>query len=129
MPTESGTHFNQPARNPQKRSQRRTHVRLSTLLWGLACLILGTLIATGTIPNTATGPRIGLSMALYTLALLFLGIPATSWIIKRTTRPEDYQGTCPVGRVCTCGAFNYNPRTICRSCGQNLEEIEPATRN
>lgn len=104
-------------------------MRLSTIVWGLISLTSGLLIALGAFPGAATGPRIGLSMAFFTLALLFLGIPATAWIIKRTTKPEDYKGTCPVGKVCTCGTFNYNPRIICRSCGTNLEEMDAATRN
>lgn len=105
-------------------------MRLSTIIWGTACLLLGIFIATGIIPNTATGPRIGLSMLLFTMALLFLGIPATAWFIKRTTKPEDYKGTCPVGKVCpACGTFNYNPRTTCRSCGENLEAIDNAAHN
>jgi hypothetical protein len=72
----------------------------------------------------AIGPRIGMVLALVTFGLLMLSIPFTQWYLRKTTRPEDYQGRCPVGRVCpSCEVFNFYPRSTCRTCGDDLGPV------
>lgn len=95
-------------------------VRVRQWVTGGVLLVAGIAVAAGALPGAATGPRIGIAAALIMLGALVVGIPLTTWILRRTTRPEDYAGTCPVGRSCTCGAFNMNPRTTCRACGAEL---------
>lgn len=95
-------------------------MRLAQWIWGTGFILGGVLMALGAFPGAdaaATGPRIGLAMVFVTLGGLVIGVPLTTWILRRTTRPEDYEGTCPVGWACEpCGAFNYHPRQACRSC-------------
>lgn len=97
-------------------------------MYGAIWITLGILFITGWFPGSdsvADGPRIGLAVASWMFAGLVLGIPLTLWYVRKFTRPEDYDGNCPVGNVCTkCETFNFNPRTKCKDCGSPLE---PAT--
>ena len=93
-------------------------VKLGTILWGLLLTGLGAFLLAGGAPGMATGPRIGLGMLFLTIGGLVLVIPFSRWMVLRRAVPEDYEGRCPVGESCTaCGAFNYRPRRVCRSCG------------
>lgn len=65
----------------------------------------------------AAGPRIGVATTLLVLGLFILLASNAAWILRKTTRPEDYQGGCPVGARCACGHFNLKPRKACRQCG------------
>lgn len=99
----------------------------STFVWGTLFLAAGILVAGGWFPGAAsasTGPRIGLAGVLLTLGALTVGIPLVTWFIGKTSRPEDYEGTCPVGRVCPdCGAFTFYPKPNCKSCGRDLKGV------
>ena len=77
-------------------------------------------MAFGLVPGAsgwATAPRVGVATALISLGVLLLAMPAVVWILRRTARPGDYAGACPVGATCPCGHFNFKPRRTCRSCG------------
>ncbi len=95
------------------------------IFWALALAVLSVLVGTGTImPGAATGPRIGVTVFLAALGLTVLTVGNVEWYLRRTTKARDYQGTCPVGESCTgCGAFNYKPRQICRSCKAPVNQI------
>lgn len=99
-------------------------MRLSSLVWGLLAITAGVLLLLDVLPGAsafAPGPKLGIGMVLLTWGTLLIATPLTAWYLRRTTRPEDYEGTCPVGRVCPrCDAFNFNPRTECRVCGSDL---------
>lgn len=90
----------------------------------MVLFLLGLVLALGRAPGAdafATGPKVGIIMVSWTLAALLVGIPATQWFLRRTTRPGDYEGRCPVGESCPrCEAFNLKPRTRCRVCGDDL---------
>ena len=99
-------------------------MRLATLVWGALFVAAAVVVLAGWFPGAAsasTGPRIGIGMALATFGLLVVGIPATVAIVRRTTRPEDYAGGCPVGAQCGCGRFNFKPRRKCPACGQAMQ--------
>jgi hypothetical protein len=84
------------------------------------CLAAGALLLAGTLPGAtgmALGPRVGMGTFLLMLGLLVLAIAAAPWVLRKTTRPEDYVGGCPVGTRCACGHFNLKPRRTCRDCG------------
>lgn len=102
-------------------------VRVATFVWGFLFLVAGVLLIGGWFPgadDAGTGPRVGLGLFLSMLGALTIGIPVITWVIRKTTRPEDYEGTCPVGRVCPdCGAFTFYPRPDCKSCGRDLEGV------
>lgn len=92
----------------------------SGILLGFLSLALGAVVAAGWVPGSdgwATGPRVGIAMALLALGGLLLALPAAAWLLARTTRPADYRGGCPVGATCACGHFNFKPRRACRECG------------
>lgn len=107
-------------------------MRLRQWIWGLLLIAGGTLLLLDVLPGSdafADGPRIGMAMALWTLATLILGAPLVTWYLRKTTHPQDYEGACPVGKVCPrCDAFNFNPRTECRMCRTDLTNVGPATR-
>lgn len=99
----------------------RAAVRVRHWVVGLSCIAAGAAVATGLFAGVAAGPRIGIATALITLGCLVIGVPLSVWILRKTTRPADYTGNCPVGRVCpACEAFNMNPRTVCRVCRTDL---------
>ncbi|MGB0653666.1 MAG: hypothetical protein ACPGQL_10755 [Thermoplasmatota archaeon] len=101
------------------------------LFWGFLFILLGVLFATGLVPAAdgwGTGPRVGLSAGLIMLGLTLALAANAEWFLRKTTRPEDYKGTCPVGSSCgQCGAFNYKPRTTCRSCSADLAAVGSET--
>ena len=114
-----------PTRNPYKRCRLARPMRPAHWFWGAAFAAGGTAVLLTGAPD---GPRIGIAMVLITLAALVVGLPLSTWILRKTTRPEDYEGSCPVGRLCpSCEAFNYNPRKVCRVCGHDLADARPAT--
>jgi hypothetical protein len=84
------------------------------------CLAAAALLLGGSFPGAAgmaTGPRVGMGTFLATLGLLLLALAAAPAVLRKTTRPEDYAGGCPVGARCACGHFNLKPRRACRACG------------
>lgn len=94
------------------------------MAWGTGMVAAGILLATDVLPGTAmaTGPRVGMVALLVTFGVTLILVANAAWILRRTTRPEDHQGGCPVGSSCgDCGAFNLKPRTVCRVCGVGLE--------
>ncbi len=99
------------------------------ILWAITLATAATLVETGTIlGNSQPGPRIGITAFLAVLALTVLTVGNVEWYLRRTTKPADYQGTCPVGESCEdCGAFNYKPRQICRSCKAPVNQIVAET--
>lgn len=88
------------------------------VFWFVACTGVAILLGTGTLaPGAGNGPRIGMTVFLATLGLTILTVGNVEWFLRRTAKPGDYQGTCPVGQSCpACGAFNYKPKRDCRSC-------------
>lgn len=98
------------------------------IFWGTALVVLAALIGTGVLlGGAAPGPRIGVTTFLAVAGLTILAVGNAEWFLRKTTRPEDYQGTCPVGESCdACGAFNYKPRRDCRSCGGPVNRGTPA---
>lgn len=93
-----------------------------SLFWGLLFLVLAVFLAT-----TADGsaPRIGMAVMAGMFGLTLILMANAAWFLRRTTNPEDYKGTCPVGESCSgCGAFNYKPRKTCRSCGHTVNASE-----
>jgi hypothetical protein len=83
-------------------------------------LALGALLLAGRLPGAAgmaTGPRLGMGTFLVMLGVLLLGLAAAPWVLRKTTKPQDYEGGCPVGARCGCGQFNLKPRKVCRGCG------------
>lgn len=87
----------------------------SSLAWGALFLALAVVVAL--LPGAASAPRVGVVALLAMLGLTVAFVGNASWLLRRTTRPEDYRGTCPVGASCpACGAFNLKPRTTCRAC-------------
>jgi hypothetical protein len=85
-----------------------------------AFLAAGALLLSGRIPGAAgmaEGPRVGMGAFLLMVGFLLLAIAAMPMILRATTRPEDYEGGCPVGARCSCGHFNLKPRRMCRECG------------
>lgn len=96
-------------------------MRLSTLIWSTGFILAGIAIALDWIPGNGGALRTALAGFLITLGALGIAIPTVTWTVMRTTRPEDYEGSCPVGRVCPdCGAFTFYPRNECRNCGIDL---------
>ncbi len=95
---------------------------------GIAASVAGILLLGGWMPGSdgmALGPRIGVGAFLLMIGFLMLSIPFVQFFLRRTTKAEDYQGTCPVGESCpACGAFNYKPRPDCRSCGGPVNRAE-----
>ncbi|HEX2065523.1 MAG TPA: hypothetical protein VHI93_01800 [Candidatus Thermoplasmatota archaeon] len=83
------------------------------------CLAAGALLLAGRFPGAgaALGPRIGMGTFLLMLGALVLAVAAMPWVLRKTTRAEDYEGGCPVGTRCACGHFNLKPRRACRECG------------
>lgn len=98
---------------------------LRATFWGLGLAAAGGLVAAGAVPGSGdwtTGPRVGVGTLLLVLAVMVVGFAYTPWLLRRFTRPADYEGTCPVGASCTgCDAFNLKPRTVCRVCGRDLD--------
>jgi len=100
-------------------------VSAACVKWGrlvVAALVLaaGALLAAGRFPGSASmaeGPRVGMGAFLVMLGFLVLTIAAMPALLRATTRPEDYEGGCPVGARCSCGHFNLKPRRVCRECG------------
>ncbi len=95
-------------------------VNVKALAWGVAFAILGILVAIGNLPglgNWGSGPRIGAATALIVFGLTILLVANALWFLRRTTKPEDYRGGCPVGATCGCGHFNFKPRRTCKQCG------------
>jgi hypothetical protein len=91
-----------------------------SLLWGVAFLAAGAIVAGGWMPGSAEwsqGPRIGIATLLLVWGFLIMGFALSPWILRKTTRKEDYEGACPVGATCACGHFNFKPRKDCRQCG------------
>jgi len=113
-----------PALNAYNGAAVAADVNVRAIVWGLGMVALGIVLATDLVPGSArmaTGPRIGIIALLITLGVTTLLIANAAWVLRRTTRPEDYEGGCPVGASCgKCGAFNLKPRTSCRSCGVDL---------
>jgi hypothetical protein len=83
------------------------------------CLAAGALLLAGGpgAAGMAPGPRVGMGTFLLMLGLLLLAINAMPWVLRKTTKAEDYAGGCPVGARCACGHFNLKPRRACRECG------------
>ncbi|MEA3202616.1 MAG: hypothetical protein QOI63_282 [Thermoplasmata archaeon] len=84
------------------------------------CLAAGALLLSGGFPGAAgmdLGPRVGMGTFLLMLGLLVLAVAAAPWVLRKTTKAEDYAGGCPVGARCACGHFNLKPRRACRDCG------------
>lgn len=104
-------------------------MRAKTLGWIVGPAALATILAFDLLPgDVAQTPKFLLIGVLYTISFLVLSVPVTTWFLKRTTRSEDYQGTCPVGKVCPdCGAFTFAPRKDCRSCRRPLDDVEDAS--
>jgi hypothetical protein len=100
-------------------------VKVSSFVFGALLVAAGVLLAGGWMPGAdsmATGPRIGFAVASFMFAALVMGVPLAGWYVRKFTRPEDYEGGCPVGSVCTqCETFNFNPRKKCKECGTVLE--------
>jgi hypothetical protein len=95
-------------------------VEARRLAWALLFVVLGVLLVGAWLPGSSgwgVGPRVGAATALFVLGGLLLLFPAVHWILRKTTRPEDYDGGCPVGKTCACGHFNFKPRSECRQCG------------
>ena len=89
-------------------------VNRRSLLWGL--LMLAGAIVIG-LDAGGRPARIGMAAFLGMAGLTLILMANAEWFLRKTTRPEDYKGTCPVGESCPgCGAFNYKPRKACRSC-------------
>jgi hypothetical protein len=91
-----------------------------TVSWAAVFLAGGILVAGGWLPGSgdwSTGPRIGVATLLTVLGATVLGLGLVPIVLRRTTRPADYKGGCPVGATCPCGHFNFKPRTTCRQCG------------
>jgi hypothetical protein len=96
-------------------------VRVRHWVLGVLFIVAGAVVAAGAFSRVASGPRVGISTALIVIGALVVAVPLSVWVLRKTTRPEDYVGNCPVGRVCpACDAFNMNPRTTCRACGAAL---------
>lgn len=92
-----------------------------SLLWGIAFLAAAALLGM----RADTAPRIGMAAFLGMFGITLILMANAEWFLRKTTRPEDYQGTCPVGQSCTaCGAFNYKPRKTCRSCSSPVNASE-----
>jgi hypothetical protein len=89
---------------------------------------IGILALAGVMPgDVATGPRIGIGMLMLTIGLLIVAIPTSKAILRKTTRPADYDGRCPVGEACPkCEAFNYKPRRQCRLCATPVNAPDQA---
>lgn len=90
-----------------------------TLAWALAFVVAGTLGALGWFPganDAALGPRVGLSAALLTFGLVLL-VGSFAGAMQARSERLDSKGSCPVGAKCSCGHFNFKPRTTCRQCG------------
>lgn len=88
--------------------------------WGLAFIVAGLAVAFGWLPGAsqwAGGPRAGLATGFLMLGITVLLAGNAAWILRRTTKAEDYRGGCPVGATCKCGHFNFKPRKVCRECG------------
>ncbi len=105
--------------NRQEPARLGQPVNLRTIGWGTAFTIAGIyLLANGPgLEGAAMGPRIGVGMFLAMIGGLMLVIPMSRWFIFRRAVPEDYEGRCPIGESCgACGAFNYKPRAVCRTC-------------
>jgi len=91
-----------------------------SIAWGALFATAGAVVAGGWMPGSsswATGPRIGIATLLIVLGLTVVGFAAAPWVLRKTTRPADYQGGCPVGATCACGHFNFKPRKSCKQCG------------
>ncbi len=96
-------------------------VRLSTIAWSCLFILAGVAVIAGWLPGNPGGLRSAIGGVLMTLGALGLVIPLVTWSVLRTTRPEDYEGSCPVGRVCPeCEAFTFYPRADCKNCGLDL---------
>ncbi len=105
-------------------------VNVKALVWGALFTVAGIGVAAAWLPGAtdlATGPRVGAATLFITFGVTLIAMANASWVLRMTTRPEDYRGGCPVGTSCVgCGAFNMKPRTTCRSCGADvLEASEP----
>lgn len=98
------------------------------VFWSVALVAAAVLLGTGTVaPGAATGPRVGVTAFLAVLGLTVFAVGNVEWFLRRTARPGDYAGTCPVGQSCpACGAFNYKPRRDCRGCGGPVNEADAA---
>lgn len=96
------------------------------LAWGAIFTLGGVAIAATWLPGTggmSLGPRVGAASLFITFGVTLIAMANASWVLRMTTRPEDYKGGCPVGAACSkCGAFNMKPRVSCRSCGVELAE-------
>ncbi len=108
-------------------------VNLKALVWGGLFTAAGVAVATSWLPGTAgmgLGPRLGATTLLITFGLTLIAMANASWFLRKTTRPEDYKGGCPVGESCAkCGSFNMKPRSVCRSCGVNLADASASVRS
>ncbi len=88
-------------------------VNRRSLFWGLA--FLAGAVTIGLLARSP--PQIGMAVFLGMLGITLILAANAEWFLRKTTRPEDYEGSCPVGESCrACGAFNYKPRRACRSC-------------
>ena len=90
-----------------------------TLGWSLAFTAAGVLMAGGWFPgvdSVAQGPRVGLAVLLLTMGIV-LAVGAFAGALRMRTERLDSKGGCPVGAKCSCGHFNFKPRTTCRQCG------------
>ena len=93
-------------------------MNLRAVGWGVAFLALGILLATGLLASAwGAAPRAGVATLFLVLGLVTILAGNAAWILRRTTRPEDYRGGCPVGATCACGHFNFKPRKSCKQCG------------
>lgn len=93
-----------------------------SLIWGLIFLGLAAFLATSA---NGSAPRIGMAVMSGMFGITLILMANAAWFLRRTTNPEDYKGTCPVGESCkSCGAFNYKPRKTCRSCNGPVNASE-----
>lgn len=108
-------------RKPQKAAALGTAVALRRVVTTPVLLLAGLALLLRWLPGThgmATGPRIGMGILFVTLSVVVFAIANVETFLRKTTRPADYEGGCPVGESCAdCGSFNMKPRQACRSCG------------
>ena len=102
---------------------------LRSSIWGTAFVAAGALVAGGWLPGSAAwqmGPRIGVATFLAVTGLTVIAFALVPWVLRKTTKPADYEGGCPVGATCGCGQFNFKPRKSCRQCGKATTFTVPA---
>lgn len=94
-------------------------MNVGALAWGLAWLAAAAVVGLGALPGSdgwGMGPRVGLTVLLGMLGATVALAGNAAWFLGKTTRPEDYEGGCPVGARCACGVFNMSTRKTCKGC-------------